>query len=307
MISISKAIELSGQSMSAVATAVGVSAAQMSRVANHDYKDWESKERTFIEEMVRHGLISMADSGLEEVAASGGKLWLNPATFIPTENTMALDELGRDLLDPSTTLNSSIGVVYGRAGYGKTTSVRHFCAVNDRVIYTLFMEGYTLNMLLRALVSEFRDTPSGTFDRNLEKIRQATAVYRRLIVIDEADHCPLKVLEALRNINEACGVPIMLVGEYGLQAKMASLPRLESRVRGRPLEYKPLSVMDVALYWKEAVGLDLTQDAKLLKRLLARARGDFRLLADDTHNLVSAMNASGVSMLTSEVLDGLHS
>ena len=306
MITLREAISASGQSLTAVASAIGVSAAQMSRVATHDYKDWEQKERELVEAMVRQGLLSKDDAMLEQTRRPTGQLFLDPAKFVVTANSMELDGVAKDLLDPATTLNASIGVVYGRAGYGKTTAIKHFCATNPKAIYILFVEGYTMNMMMKAIAREFGQVPCGTFDRNLDLIRQATAVYRRLICIDEADHMPLKVLETIRGINEVCGVPVLLVGEYGLQAKMGALPRLESRIRARPVEFTPLQLMDVVSYYQQAVGIDLSGDDKVAKALLKRSHGDFRLLANDAHQLVNIMNANGVRDITKEVLDALR-
>jgi DNA transposition AAA+ family ATPase len=304
MITLTDAIAKSGKSMTAVATALGVSSSQLSLVSNHKYTDWEAKEKDIVERMVASGLILKEDAETEKVAQHD-TLRMDPAKFVVTENTMAIDALAKDLLDPATTLNASIGVVYGRAGYGKTTAIRHFCATNDKAVYILYCEGYTLNMLMKAIAREFGAVPCGTFDRNLEQIRQATSVYRRLICIDEADHMPLKVLESIRNVNEECGVPVMLVGEYQLQAKMRSLPRLESRIRSKPVEFTPLSAFDVCSFWAEAVGIDLSGKDDIVSRLLKRSHGDFRLLANDAHRIVSVMNANGIASVSMEVIDGI--
>lgn len=305
MITLQEAIDKSKQSMTAVATTLGVSASQISLVASHNYKNWELKEKEIIEKMVSVGLISSEQSELEVVAESDGQLRVHSTKFITTKNTIALDNLAKDLLDPTTTLNASIGVVYGRAGYGKTTAIKHFCATNERAIYVLFCEGYSTNMLMKAISREFGAVPCFSFDKNLEQIRQATAVYRRLICIDEADHMPLKVLETIRGLNELCGVPIMLVGEYGLQAKMGSLPRMESRIRSKPVEFEPLSTFDISSFYLDACGIDLTGKDKLLQQLLKRCHGDFRIMVNDAHQIVTAMNTYGMTELNQEVLDGV--
>ncbi|WP_320130274.1 AAA family ATPase [uncultured Sphaerochaeta sp.] len=305
MISLKQAIEKSGLSMNKVADRLGISASQVSLVSSHNYSAWEDREREIIEGMVANELLLKEDAELEIFAMPAGKLRVDPNKFIITQNVMAIDTLAKDLLDPATTLNASIGVVMGHAGYGKTTSIQHFCATNDRAIYTLFIEGYTLNMMMQSIVKEFRAIPGRSFSKNLESIRTATAVYRRLIVIDEADRLPLRYLESLRGLNEECGVPILLVGEHTLQSKMSSLPRLESRVRGTPVVFSSLSLFDVGSFWKIAVGISLDGQDQLKKMLLTRSRGDFRILVNDAHRIVSAMNASGKPTLTKEVLDAL--
>lgn len=302
MITMKQAIEKSGMSMNRVADVLGVSSSQISLVASHNYTGWEQREKELIESMVAKGILRKEDADLEPVGTlPSSNLRVDPYRFIITQNVIAIDSLAKDLLDPSTTLNASIGVVMGHAGYGKTTAIQHFCAVNDRAIYVLYVEGYTLNMLLQQIVKEFKAVPERTFAKNMETIRAATSVYRRLIVIDEADRLPIKYLESLRGLNETCGVPVMLVGEHTLSAKMSSLPRLESRVRSTPVVFAPLSKFDVGVFWKDAVGIDLGGDEKMKELLLKRCRGDFRIMVNDAHRIVSAMNASGIRELTKEV------
>ena len=64
--------------------------------------------------------------------------------------------------------------------------------------------------------------------------------------------------------------------------------------------------MDVVSYYQQAVGIDLSGDDKVAKALLKRSHGDFRLLANDAHQLVNIMNANGVRDITKEVLDALR-
>ncbi|WP_319758131.1 AAA family ATPase [uncultured Sphaerochaeta sp.] len=302
MITLKRGIEKSGLSMNKVADSLGVSASQLSLVASHNYSGWQQREIELIESMVSHGLLRKEDADLEPSGnTSTGNFRVDPYRFITTQNVIAIDTLAKDLLDPTTTLNASIGVVMGHAGYGKTTAIQHFCSINERAIYVLYVEGYTLNMLMQQIVHEFNAVPNRTFAKNMETIKTATCVYRRLIVIDEADRLPIKYLESLRGLNEVCGVPIMLVGEHTLATKMTSLPRLESRVRSKPVIFSPLSPFDVGVFYKDAVGIDLGGDEKMKTLLLKRCRGDFRIMVNDAHRIVSAMNASGITELTKEV------
>ncbi len=194
---------------------------------------------------------------------------------------VALNALGNDLLDPATTLNSSIGMVTGAAGYGKTTAIQHFAANNNQSVYVLYMEGYTLSMIIRKIALELTGSNRRTFDNNLSIIKEATSIYRKLIIIDEADRMPLRVIESLRNINEYCGAPLMLVGEESLASKMETIPRLKSRVRKPEIVFRPLTVVDVATYYQMAVGLDISSSASVCQTLLRWAGKDFRVLVND--------------------------
>lgn len=307
MITLAKAIETTGLSQARVAEVAGLSKTTVSLVLGHTYTGWPAKEKQIIEAMVAQGVLRKEDAQLEVLTVPEGTLRVDPNRFIPTENTMALDELARDLLDPATTLNASIGIVYGHAGYGKTTAIKHFCATTSAATYMLFITGDTLPALIRQIARALGGQGMRSFEDNKEYIRTATCVYRKLIVIDEADRIPVKSLESLRGLNEYCGLPMIFIGENALLGKMAALPRLESRIRNRPLEFRSMSEVDVQMFYHHAVGLDLAENHMSVSRLLKISRGDFRVFVNDAHRLVNILNANGRTEITKEVLDAVES
>lgn len=305
MITLKQALELTGLSLSQVGEiANGLDKSTVSRISSKSYPNWQEKEREIIEALVASGKLSKADAALEILNFIEGQLRVNDNKFIITENTMALDALAKDLLEPTTTLNSSIGVVLGHAGYGKTTAIQHFCSVNDKAVYVLYCEGYSLQMLVREIVMAFRGTSNRTYDANIAALKEACAVYRKLLIIDEADRLPIKYLEALRNINEICQLPILLVGEQNLRSKMKSISRLESRIRTNPVEFKELSTLDVANFYQQAIGVEI-QDAQVLSRLLYISHRDFRVMVNDAHKLVQVLNANNIHTVTKEILNAI--
>lgn len=140
-----------------------------------------------------------------------------------------------------------------------------------------------------------------------DAIRDASAVYRKLLVVDEADRMPVRLLEALRGLNEYCGLPILLIGEPALLTKIHTEPRLESRMRKPRVEFAPLSCVDIALYWHEAIGLDLTGKAEIQQLLLKSCRGDFRIMVNDAQRIVQHMNTNDLSEVDIKVVkDGIR-
>jgi DNA transposition AAA+ family ATPase len=297
---LSEALEKTGLSLQQAGDFVGLGKSAVSRVKSHDYPNWENIEKAIIQKMAEANMFG-DEEVLEEI--DPGTLRVNPAAFIPTQNVIAVNSLANGLLDPSATLNSSIGMVTGSAGFGKTTAIQQFVAINEQSVYVLFMEGYSLQMLVRRIAMELTGFNQRTFDRNLAIIKEATSIYRKLIIIDEADRMPLKVIESLRNINEYCGVPVMLVGEESLVSKMESLPRLRSRVRKPEIVFKPLNAVDVATFYQMAVGLDISGSPAVCQTLLRWAAKDFRVLVNDAQHIVAMLNSSGLNSLTEEVLD----
>ncbi|PKL14778.1 MAG: hypothetical protein CVV52_00300 [Spirochaetae bacterium HGW-Spirochaetae-8] len=300
MITLSEALERTGLSLQAVGDLVGLGKSAISRVKSHDYPNWENIERAIIQKMSEAKMFG-DDVVMDDVKP--GTLRVDPASFVPTQNVIAVNALANSLLDPTTTLTASVGMVTGSAGFGKTTAIQQFAAGNDQSVYVLFIEGYTLNMLVQKIAMELTGFKQRTFDRNLAIIKEATGIYRKLIIIDESDRMPIRVIESLRNLNEYCGVPIMLVGEESLIAKMETLPRLKSRVRKPEIVFKPITTIDVATYYQMAVGIDISGSLPVCQTLLRWANKDFRTLVNDAQHIVATLNASGLSTLTEEVLN----
>lgn len=303
MITLQEALDMTGLSLTAVGEMVNLGKSAISRVKSHDYPNWEAIERAIIIKMAEAGLIKR-EAGIDlELPSDKGTLKVDPYAFISTQNVKAVNALASDLLNPTTTLNASIGMITGSAGYGKTTTIRRFASTNDPAVYVLFLEGYTLNVLLKQICRELTGFAQGSFEKNLLQIREATCIYRKLIIIDEADRMPLKVIEAMRGINEYCGVPLLLVGEESLVAKMETLPRLKSRIRKPEIVFKSLTPVDVATFYQQAIGIDISDSMTICKALLKLCHKDFRVLVNDAQHLCQVMNASNIKTLTEEVLN----
>lgn len=305
MINLKKALELTKMSTSQMATIIGLSKTTVSLIVNGKYTGDGNKESEIIKTLVDLGYLSNEQAKIEESKSIDGPFSVRKNSFIVTENTMKLDGLAKDLLSVNTTLNSSIGVVYGHAGYGKSTAIQHFCALNSRAVYSLYMEGYSLTMMIKDIVKQLQGTPARGLDNNIELIKEACFVYRKLLVIDEADRLPIKNIEMLRNINEKCKLPILLVGEHSLSRKMTSLPRLESRIRAKPLVFQPLSLQDISNFYAQSCAIDISDNKKVLKRILQLCHGDFRVMVNDAHQILNVMNANNLAEINMEVIHAI--
>ncbi len=297
---LAEALEITQLTLQQAGDLVGLGKSAVSRVKNREYPNWENIERAIIAKMAEANLFpETVDIELPEP----GTLAVNPTAFISTQNVVALNSLANGLLDPRTTLNSSIGMVTGSAGLGKTTAIQRYAAMQDQAVYVLYMEGYTLSMLIRKIAYELTGFNRRTFDNNLAIIKEAASIYRKLIIIDEADRMPIRIIESLRNINEYCGAPILLVGEESLASRLETIPRLKSRIRKPEIVFKPINIVDVATYYQIATGLDISGSPEVCQQLLRWAGRDFRTLVNDAQHIISTMNTNGLSELTEEVLN----
>lgn len=301
-----EALSATGITQGAAGRYVGLGKAAVSRVCSHSYPNWESIERQILRAMVDNKCFDEERFDLSYITAravANVNLSVNSNVFITTGNVKAIDALGEDLLDDFSTLNSSIGMAVGPAGYGKSEAVKHFVIQHDQAAYVLYLEGFTVQMLVKTIAKELTGNCAATYEKNLNIIKDATCLSRKLVVIDEADRMPIRYLEAVRGLNEYCGLPLLLIGEEGLIAKMDSQPRLKSRIRKPQISFHPLNVTDVATYYKQAVGLDISEDLGACTILLKYAKRDFRNLVNDAQHIVQVMNTQGIPVLSKEILN----
>ena len=153
--------------------------------------------------------------------------------------------------------------------------------------------------------SKFLYSAFYTFDnqRMKEYLEEDCKYARRLVIIDEADKLPVRYLEIIRAVNERCNLPFMLVGEEGLKVKTDRIPRLRSRIRNPIVLFDRAQAVDVAAYYHEAAGIDITPDTA--DRLVRHAQGGFRSIVNDSIAISKMSKASGLSTITENMIDKL--
>jgi SpoVK/Ycf46/Vps4 family AAA+-type ATPase len=120
---------------------------------------------------------------------------------------------------------------YGPSGFGKTVACSHVAAVTNAA-YLQASSVWTGKTFLEKLAAELgvthlKKTASGVMDQ----IVLAVAEHPRPFVIDEMDYLVGKrSVELIRDIYEATGVPIMMVGEEALPAKLKEWERFDNRI-----------------------------------------------------------------------------
>lgn len=175
-------------------------------------------------------------------------------------------------------INSEIGVCIGRAGLGKTVTVREYAKLNTDVILIEADLGYTPKILFGELHKRLGFEGSGNIYSMMLDIVKKLKNSNRLIIVDEAEHLPYKALELLRRIYDKAGVGIMLVGMPrlldNLRGKTGQFEQLYSRI-GVLKEIKPLDLVDI-----EKIILKTLPDALgLSDKFLEESAGNTRVLS----------------------------
>ncbi len=289
-------LQANGLSFNDVAKIVNCNKSTISRIANKDYPNYQTKGEEIMEEL--------KEKGFAKTGSTLEKLKLNNEAVVHTKSLSAYKELADDLTDPESSLSSSLGMVIGTAERGKTFTSKWYCKQNPMAVYVLFIDGSSVTQMLRDICGALANTRPHSQGKCIAVIEQACRFNRRLVIIDEADKCPVKHLETLRGINERCNLPFLFVGEEGLKSKIDFVPRLHSRIRKPLVIFEPAREVEIATYYQTAAGLKL--DIPIVKELSKRAKGGFRTIANEARALTKIANASGIKTITSEMLDQLN-
>lgn len=184
-------------------------------------------------------------------------------------------------------------MAYGEAGTGKTIAATELHVEYGGIMIRAF-EGMTLAGFLQELCSESGyGRPHGT-------ARCRTILLKALekptlpIFVDEADRLHISCLEALRDLHDVCGCPVVLIGELGLPTRVSARSRINDRIPGAfRVKFDSISKKDVALYAQGAAGLTLSMEATVETH--AATKGNFRKVYNAVMLLERAARARGTA------------
>lgn len=136
--------------------------------------------------------------------------------------------------------NADMGVIYGNAGFGKTTSLERYARQNEE--FAAYLKCYITSSgrILMIAIKKALGLPDTGYKNShqlMEEVIDFLCAQHRLLIIDEADLLSVRALEMLRAIFDdsqcgmvLCGLPRLLMNlTVGPQAK-DNLAQLYSRI-----------------------------------------------------------------------------
>ena len=199
-------------SMSALARALGVSPSLISQFRSGSYKGDSqaiaAKINSYIDNHNKKSKISQPEPKKGEF-------------FVSTDVKMANFVINEAILE------REIALIYGAAGSGKTTILQEFAKNNPNVVLIEATCHTSAKVLLEDLCEALKIKVAARFLKSNDKI----------VMIDEAEHLPLRALEDLRRIYDFAKMPLILCGTQillkNLMGKSGELRQLYSRICGK--------------------------------------------------------------------------
>lgn len=187
-----------------------------------------------------------------------------------------------------------LGLVYGRAGRGKTRTCQWYSAHKNCVylrVATIWRTGEL--DFLRSLCRELGILqPPRRKGPAFSEVVDTLLSHPKPVFIDEIEKLPGIFLDLVRDISDMSTAPFILVGEEELVSFMQRNRRVWSRTYN-VLEFDPIGPSDIIFYGKDAAGLALSADvANYLHR---QSGGDWRIVRRDLLALVQVLNAKGIA------------
>ena len=278
-------IAAAGLSQAAAASEIGVSGAALSTWLKGRYKG----DSDGLDRKCERWLATRAERATLEASLPPPPQWVETTAALKVAAALGYAQIARDL-----------AVVHGAAGAGKTTAARRYADRRPNVWLVQASRGTrSLGSCLRRVARVVNAVPEG---RSIADVEDALAERLSgtggLLIVDEAQCLSLPALDGLRQLHDASGTGLALVGGEALWKRIAGnrasaeLAQLFSRVgRRAELGRRELDQDAAALL---AAWDGLGEDARAAALPIASQPGGLRAL-------VKAINWAAVEAAGGEV------
>jgi len=209
--------------------------------------------------------------------------------FVRTENVNRLVAALAELVRRGPGV-PGLALVHGHQGYGKTVATEWW-AVQQGAVYLRAQAAWTVPWLLMDLAASLGLAPEHISRNNFRLVIRELRQRPRPVLLDEADYLvrDRRLLDTVRDLYDAAGAPIVLVGMAGVREAVARRsPQFWSRV-SQEVEFQPLTVEDTRLIAWELCDLELPAEAA--RRLVRETEGNIRKTVVLLHHLETRRKA----------------
>lgn len=225
-------------------------------------------------------------------------------TLAPLKNVASMLTLATRLIERAPHL-PGLGAFYGYSGYGKSWAAIYLQNKRDALRVEVG-ESWTKLTLIKAVLRELGvNEPKGTVATLTEAaIERLSRPGHPPLLIDEADRLVDKgFIEIVREIHEASQVPIILIGEEELPAKLARSERTHNRVLAW-MPAQPCDLEDAQLLAQLYVPGWLTIAPDLLDHLRNKSQGRARRICSNIDNVTEWAKIRNAKLVDLKSYDG---
>jgi len=198
-------------------------------------------------------------------------------------------------------LQGKIGVAYGDAGIGKTMAAREYMKNNPEAIMITISPCFaTITGVNELLADELKIKEKVTrriYAETVNKLRGSN----RVIIVDEAQHLTVRVINHLRSITDESGIGIAFIGNEEIYLKMrgagqASYAQLFSRIGDKAhVLTADMKLKDIRMVFDEAA---LEKDALEVLHAISKTNYGLRGAVNVYVNVIIAFEINDYKELT---------
>lgn len=270
-------IESAKASQSRIAKELGVSKATISLFLSGTYSGNNQELARNVEQLLKMGAARSATAQAPEICLKVG-------------NTLEIEQKAR-----IAHVQGNIVLVYGPAGCGKSTALKHYAATNHGTVYveadaTVNTVRSILKLILGAMGEEGRGSTADLMQRILAKLEGTS----RLLILDEAQHLSERSFDAIRAINDKAHIGIVYAGNpsilkrmYGRQAE--EFDQIYSRTIYKCCLNNNFTREDIAAMYTD---FDLSRECLDYLLRVSRHKGGLRIMVNQcriAQNIALAM------------------
>lgn len=210
---------------------------------------------------------------------------------------------GIDALKNRSAQTPGLGLIYGRAGLGKSEAVSWYDGDNP-TIFVRALRNWTACWMMQDIVSEMGIAPENSTRKVFEQLVKALSNCKTPIIVDEGDYLinGTRMPDTLRDVHDITKTPIIIIGEEQITAKLINHRRFWSRI-SQIIEFQPQTAPEITLTVKNWTGLQIEPAAA--EALCRETEGNFRLISVALEHLEKAALASKSPAISCAIVEAV--
>lgn len=221
--------------------------------------------------------------------------------FVKTKNVKNFSGAINNLIDKSSA-TPKMGLIYGAPGLGKSHTAIWWATKNN-ALYVRAQHKMNTRWLLQEILAEIGEEIHGQISSLSDQCKLRLKLKPQVLIVDEIDYLLDRshTIEALRDIHDTTGVPVVLIGMQNSKNKLGKYQHLYDRL-SEIVEFNPFSKEDVDIIVDELSEVKITDDAK---QIIFENTNRFRQLIKDISLLENLAKTNGLNKIDVKQVKGL--